>query len=69
VLNDTINNIIESGVITYKSCEALEQVTQRSCGWPLPGSVQGQTGWGLGHPGLEEGVPAHSRRGSELDDL
>ena len=41
--------------------EALAQVAQRSCGCPLPGSVQGQVGWGLEHPGLVEGVPAHGR--------
>jgi len=28
---------------------------------PLPGSVQGQVGWGFEQPGLVEGVPAHSR--------
>jgi len=41
--------------------EALAQVAQRSCGCPLPGSVQGQAGWGCEHPGLVEGVPAHGR--------
>jgi len=47
--------------------EALAQAAQRSCGcpeelWlPLPGSDQGQVGWGLEHPGLVEGVPAHGR--------
>jgi len=41
--------------------EVLEQVSQRSCGCPLPGSVQGQVGWGFEHPGLVEGVPAHGR--------
>jgi len=39
--------------------EALAQVAQRSCGCPLPGSVQGQVGWGFQQPGLVEGVPAH----------
>ena len=34
----------------------------------LPGSIQGQAGWGFGQPGLEEGVPAYSRE-LELDDL
>ena len=29
----------------------------------LPGSVQGQAGWGSEQPGLLEGVPAHSRGG------
>ena len=41
--------------------EALAQVAQRSCGCPLPGSVQGQVGWGSEQPGLVEGVPAHGR--------
>jgi len=39
--------------------EALEQVAQRSCGCPLPGSVQGQVGWGCEQLALVEGVPAH----------
>ena len=39
----------------------MEQVAQRSCGCPLPGSVQGQAGWGSGQPALVEGVPAHGR--------
>jgi len=28
---------------------------------PLPGSVQGQVGWGFGQHGLVEGVPAQGR--------
>jgi len=39
----------------------LKQVAERSCGCPLPGSVQGQAGWGFEQPGLLEGVPAHGR--------
>jgi len=39
--------------------ETLEQ--QRSCGCPLPGSVQAQAGWGFEQPGLAEDVPAHGR--------
>ena len=35
---------------------------------PLPGSVQGQAGWGFKQPGLEGGVHDY-RRGLELDDL
>ena len=27
----------------------------------LPGSIQGQVGWGFEQPGLEGGVPAYSR--------
>jgi len=41
--------------------ETLAQVAQRSCGCPLPGSVQGQAGWSSEHPALVEGVPAHGR--------
>lgn len=42
--------------------EALAQVAQRSCGgFPSPGNVQGQLGWGLDQPGLVEGVAAHGR--------
>jgi len=45
----------------YEGGEALAQVAQRSCGWPLPGSVQGQVGWGFEWSGLVESVPAHGR--------
>ena len=31
------------------------------CGCPIPGSVQGQVGWGFEQPALVEGVPAHGR--------
>jgi len=48
-------------ILYCESGEALAQVAQRSCGCPLPGSVQGQFGWGFEHPGLVEGVPAHGR--------
>jgi len=41
--------------------DALEQVAQRGCGCPLPGSIQGQAGWGFVQPGLERGVPLFSR--------
>ena len=41
--------------------EALEQVAQGSCGGPIPGSAQGQVGWGFGQPGLVGGIPAHGR--------
>ena len=41
--------------------DKLEQVAQRSCGCPLPESVQAQVGWGFEQPGLVESVPAHGR--------
>ena len=44
-----------------KGGETMEQVAQRSCGCPLPGSVHGQVGRGFEQPGLVEGVPAHGR--------
>ncbi|KAK4831240.1 hypothetical protein QYF61_016472, partial [Mycteria americana] len=39
-------------ILDYEGGEALEQVTQRSCDCPIPGSVQGQVGWGFEQPGL-----------------
>ena len=41
--------------------ETLEQVAQRSCVCPIPGSVQGQVGWGFEQPSPVEGVPARGR--------
>jgi len=48
-------------ILYYEGGEALGQVAQRSCGYPLPGSVQGQVGQGFEQPGLVQGVPAHGR--------
>jgi len=48
-------------ILYYEGGESLEQVAQRSCDCPLPGSVQGQVGWGLEQPGLVKGVAAHGR--------
>jgi len=45
----------------HEGGETLEQVSQRSCRCPLPGSVQGQVGWSSEQHGLVEGVPAHGR--------
>ena len=39
----------------------MEQVTQRSCGCPLPGSVQDQLGQGFEQPDLVEDVPAQGK--------
>ena len=38
--------------------ETLEEVAQRSCRCPLPGSGQGQAGWSFEQPDLVEGVHA-----------
>lgn len=34
--------------------DLLEQVVQRICGCPTPGSVKGQNGWGFEEPGQLE---------------
>lgn len=48
--------------IPYFECgEALEQVAQKSCGCPIPGSVQSQLGGGSKEPGWVEGVPLNNR--------
>jgi len=48
--------------------ETLAQVAQSGSGGPMPGSLQGQVGWGSEQSGLVEDVPAHCR-GVGLDDL
>ena len=52
-------------VLYYESGEVLEQAAQRGCGCPVLQGVQGQVGWGPGHPGLvlsvEVGGPACGR--------
>ena len=54
-------------VLHRESGEVLEQAAPRGCGCPIPGGVQGQVGWGHGHPGLvldmEVGGPACCRGG------
>ena len=53
---------IRKKFFTMRVGETLEQVAQRSCGWPLPGSVQGQVGRGFEQPGLVEDVSGDGRR-------
>ena len=48
--------------------DALEQIAQGGCGYPIPGGIQGQVGWGPGQPNLGEGDPAHCKW-LELDGL
>lgn len=45
--------------------EALAQAARRSCGYHIPESVRGQTGWGFD---LAEDFPVHGR-GLEQDGL
>lgn len=46
----------------------MEEVTQRSCGWPITGSVQDQVVQGFDQPDLTKHVPTHSKV-LGLDDL
>jgi len=48
--------------------ETLKWVAQKGGQWPLPGSVQGQVGWGSEQHNPVEDVPAYCR-GVGLDDL
>jgi len=41
--------------------EALEQVAQRNCGFPIPGGIQGQVERGCGRSDLARGIPAHGK--------
>ena len=38
--------------VYQESGEVLEQAAQRGCGYPIPGGVHSQVGWGPGQPGL-----------------
>ena len=48
-------------IVHSEGGEALAQISQRSCGCPLPGRVQSRAGWGYDQAALVEGVPAHGR--------
>jgi len=45
----------------YEGGETLDWDTQRGCGCPLPGGIQGQAGWDFEQPDLEGSLPAYSR--------
>ena len=45
----------------FFTVRVMRQVSQRSGGCPVPGSVQGQVGQGFDQLDLVEGVPAHGR--------
>ncbi|RMC14203.1 hypothetical protein DUI87_09294 [Hirundo rustica rustica] len=44
------SDLEEEEILYYESGEALDQIVQRSNAWPIPGSVQGQVGWGFAKP-------------------
>jgi len=52
---------IRKKFFTVRVVRHWNKAAQRSCNCPLPGSVQGQVGWGFELPGLVKGVPAHGR--------
>jgi len=58
-----------TNLLNYISnCNPKSHAAQCSCGCALPGSLQGQAGWGFEHPGLMEDVSAYCRK-LELNDL
>lgn len=42
-------------ILYFEGGKTVEQVAQRGCGCPLPGSIQSQIGWGFEQLGLMEG--------------
>jgi len=46
----------------FEKSEALEWVSQRGGGGPIPGNIQGQVGQDSEQSGLVEDVLAHCRR-------
>lgn len=48
--------------------ETFAPTAQGSCGYLIPGAVQGPLVWGTGHSDLVGGVPAHGRE-LEFDEL
>ena len=55
-------------VLYQESSEVLEQATQRGCGCPVPGGVQGQVAWGPGQPGLLGSNSFHGKE-FEMDEI
>jgi len=45
-----------------KGSKALAQVTLRGGGWPIPGYIEGQAGWGSEQPDVAVGILVHCRR-------
>jgi len=62
---------LEEGNIQFFHSEvgdALEQVARGGCGCPIPGGIQGQTGWDPGQSDLLVGSQPMARR-LHLGDL
>jgi len=55
-------------ILHHEGGETLAQVAQRSCGCPLPGSVQGQVGWSSEQPAVGK-MSLLMAEGLEPDDL
>jgi len=52
---------IRKKILHHEGGETLEEVAQRSCGCPLPGSAEDQVGWRSDQLGLVEDVPTRGR--------
>lgn len=53
--------MLNTGTGSLESAEALEKVAHRNCGYPIPGNIQGQAGWGFQLLNRAEYVSAHSK--------
>lgn len=54
-------------ILEKKFCdEALEQIAQESCGYPIPARVQDQVAWGPGQPDLVRDVLTLDRALEEM---
>lgn len=51
-------------ILSHEGVEALAQIVQRSCNYPIPENVPGQVGHVLEKPGLVEGALSMAQRGT-----
>jgi len=52
---------VKKKFFTVRVVRPWHRLHRKSCGCLIPGSVQGQVGWGFEQPDLVESVPAHGR--------
>lgn len=63
-----IQTIYKEEVFHNEGGKTLEHVVQIGGGYPIPGNIQDQAGWGSEQSDLVEDVPAHCKA-FELDDF